>query len=548
MSNIYIKEPATHGKVLLLTSAGDIEVELWPKEAPLACRNFVQLCLEGYYRGCVFHRVIPKFIAQGGDPTGTGEGGESVYGKPFKDEFHSRLRFVRRGLVAMANAGRDDNGSQFFFTLGPAKELDNKHTIFGQVAGDTVYNLPRFEEGEIGKDDRPIYPHKITGAEVLLNPFDDIVPRETITNEVAAEATKKTKKGVRNLSLLSFGDDEEVEEEEDRSVKAKGSHETSDKKMYDGHKKDKKKKDDKTKERDDIEERRLKMLQRLKTITVTKEDEEDSKHREETDKENDVRSERRLEGSGKKRRTSDDSPRHSKKRRPSEDDGPRHSKKRRPSEDDGPRHSEKRRPSEDDPKPAKTRKSSEDKHAKEPATDSLKDAGAAGQDGPLLTEEERLKAKESAERKAEIRRLKRELRGKTAEAEKQEEREEESKKEEEKEGEESALDAYAREKQKYVEQHKKNQKKSSRERAKATMALFDKFKKGLTKVIEGEAKEEDDWMVGPLVFGEDEPVLAKDANTKDGSWYDLDDPRHPTNMARREKTKDGKGRRKDKTK
>ncbi|KAG7168588.1 Spliceosome-associated protein CWC27-like, partial [Homarus americanus] len=137
--------------VLLVTSAGDFDIELWSREAPKACRNFVQLCMENYYNGTVFHRVIPGFIAQGGDPSGSGEGGESIYGKPFRDEFHTRLRFVRRGLVAMANAGPHDNGSQFFFTLGQTPELQNKHTIFGKVTGNTLYNLPRFEEGVIGK-------------------------------------------------------------------------------------------------------------------------------------------------------------------------------------------------------------------------------------------------------------------------------------------------------------------------------------------------------------------------------------------------------------
>ena len=70
-------------QVLLLTSVGDIDVELWSKETPKACRNFVQLCLEGYYNGTIFHRLVHDFIVQGGDPTGTGHGGESVYGKPF---------------------------------------------------------------------------------------------------------------------------------------------------------------------------------------------------------------------------------------------------------------------------------------------------------------------------------------------------------------------------------------------------------------------------------------------------------------------------------
>ena len=83
MSNIYIQEPATRGKVVLETTVGDIEIELFSKECPLACRNFLQLCLDGYYDGTVFHRVVPNFIAQGGDPTGTGEGGESASGAFF---------------------------------------------------------------------------------------------------------------------------------------------------------------------------------------------------------------------------------------------------------------------------------------------------------------------------------------------------------------------------------------------------------------------------------------------------------------------------------
>ncbi|KAL6447922.1 hypothetical protein ACFW04_000176 [Cataglyphis niger] len=146
MSNIYIQEPPTTGKVLMKTTVGDIDLELWTKEAPKACRNFIQLCMEGYYNNTIFHRVIKGFIAQGGDPTGTGEGGESIYGHPFKDEFHTRLRFCRRGLVAMANAGKDDNGSQFFFTLGSTPELQNKHTIFGKVTGETIYNMLKLED------------------------------------------------------------------------------------------------------------------------------------------------------------------------------------------------------------------------------------------------------------------------------------------------------------------------------------------------------------------------------------------------------------------
>lgn len=87
MSNIYVNEPATNGKVILKTTVGEIEVELWSKETPKACRNFVQLCMEGYYDDTAFHRLVRGFIVQGGDPTGTGEGGESIYGEPFKVGF-----------------------------------------------------------------------------------------------------------------------------------------------------------------------------------------------------------------------------------------------------------------------------------------------------------------------------------------------------------------------------------------------------------------------------------------------------------------------------
>ncbi|KAM6224348.1 spliceosome-associated protein CWC27 homolog [Rhynchocyon petersi] len=219
--------------VLLKTTAGDIDIELWSKEAPKACRNFIQLCLEAYYDNTIFHRVVPGFIVQGGDPTGTGTGGDSIYGAPFKDEFHSRLRFNRRGLVAMANAGPHDNGSQFFFTLGRADELNNKHTIFGKVTGDTVYNMLRLTEVDIDEDERPRNPHKIKNCEVLFNPFDDIIPREIKKpkKEKPEDEVKKLKpKGTKNFSLLSFGEEAEEEEEEVNRVsqsmkgKSKSSH------------------------------------------------------------------------------------------------------------------------------------------------------------------------------------------------------------------------------------------------------------------------------------------------------------------------------------
>ncbi|KAI8491566.1 Peptidyl-prolyl isomerase cwc27 [Branchiostoma belcheri] len=232
MSNIYIQEPPTKGKVLLKTSVGDIDLELWSKEAPLACRNFVQLCLEG---GTTMARSSTEWFGlcvQGGDPTGTGEGGQSVYGKPFKDEFHQRLRFVRRGLVAMANSGPNDNGSQFFFTLDRADHLHGKHTIFAKVTGKTVYNMLKLAEVEVDGEDRPLHPHKIKATEVLFNPFDDIVPREIIREEKKEkkEEAKSTARATKNFKLLSFGDEAEEDEEEVNAVteelrpKGKSSH------------------------------------------------------------------------------------------------------------------------------------------------------------------------------------------------------------------------------------------------------------------------------------------------------------------------------------
>lgn len=229
MSNIYIQEPPTNGKVLLITTCGEIDIELWSKEAPKACRNFIQLCLEGYYDGTIFHRIVKGFCVQGGDPTGTGMGGESIYGQPFKDEFHQRLRFVRRGLVAMANAGPNDNQSQFFFTLGATPELNGKHTIFGKVAGNTIYNMIKMEDCDVDGDDRPLFPPKIKKTEILHNPFDDIVPRQKKEEiKVKSDEKKRKVKGTKNFSLLSFG--EEAEEDEStvtsvsKTLKMKSSH------------------------------------------------------------------------------------------------------------------------------------------------------------------------------------------------------------------------------------------------------------------------------------------------------------------------------------
>lgn len=220
MSAAYNLEPQPTAKVLLETTSGEILIELFAKQTPLASRNFLQLCLDGYYNNTIFHRLVPGFVVQGGDPTGTGEGGEAIYhGGLFEDEFHSRLKFNRRGLLGMANTGRkDDNGSQFFFTLGPTPELEGRNTMFGRVAGDTIYNLVKMGEAELVAEgsERPLYPAKVVGTEVLINPFEDMVKRDLVQTKIGPEQahTKNTKKksGKKGgKTLLSFGGEDAEE-------------------------------------------------------------------------------------------------------------------------------------------------------------------------------------------------------------------------------------------------------------------------------------------------------------------------------------------------
>jgi len=119
--------------VVLETTQGKIVLELYPKVAPLAVENFTTLVKNGYYNGLIFHRIIKNFMIQGGDPTGTGRGGESIWHKGFKDEFKPNVVFDKPGILAMANAGPSTNGSQFFITTAATPWLNGHHTIFGHV-------------------------------------------------------------------------------------------------------------------------------------------------------------------------------------------------------------------------------------------------------------------------------------------------------------------------------------------------------------------------------------------------------------------------------
>ncbi|PLX66609.1 MAG: peptidylprolyl isomerase [Denitrovibrio sp.] len=119
--------------VVLQTNQGDITLKLLPLVAPKAVENFTTHVKNGYYNGIAFHRVIKGFMVQGGDPTETGRGGESIWGKSFGDEFNQNYTFDKPGILAMANAGPGTNGSQFFITVAPTPWLNFKHTIFGYV-------------------------------------------------------------------------------------------------------------------------------------------------------------------------------------------------------------------------------------------------------------------------------------------------------------------------------------------------------------------------------------------------------------------------------
>jgi len=134
-------DPTKNYQATLHTSKGDIIIDLYAKNVPHTVNNFVFLARQGFYDGTIFHRVIPDFMAQGGDPTGTGRGGP---GYKFRDEFDPKLRHNGPGVLSMANAGPNTNGSQFFITHVPTPWLDGKHAVFGQVVGglDVLLAIP----------------------------------------------------------------------------------------------------------------------------------------------------------------------------------------------------------------------------------------------------------------------------------------------------------------------------------------------------------------------------------------------------------------------
>ncbi|MEI7904427.1 MAG: peptidylprolyl isomerase [Candidatus Firestonebacteria bacterium] len=145
----------------LKTNMGDIVIELFTEQAPKTTANFIKLAEKGFYDGVIFHRVIPNFMIQGGDPTGTGRGGP---GYTFEDEFAPGLKHTKAGMLSMANAGPNTNGSQFFVTVAPTPWLDGKHAIFGQVIEgmDLVIKMSKVETLPGDKPKKDIVMEKVT--------------------------------------------------------------------------------------------------------------------------------------------------------------------------------------------------------------------------------------------------------------------------------------------------------------------------------------------------------------------------------------------------
>ena len=238
MSELYITEPQTTGKVILETNYGNIDIELFTLEAPKSCRNFIQHCLNKYYNGCHFFKIFKNFMIQTGDPTNTGSGGESIYSSEFRDEFHSRLKFNHRGVVAMNNKNKpNSNGSQFFITLEKCEEMNKKFTIFGKVTGPTFFNAINISNLSADEDGKPLMNNekeipKIINTEVVINPFKDLKPTVDLTqinkneneenigdnNDNDINKKKKKKLKIKNITDKMFFNIDENEEEENNEI------------------------------------------------------------------------------------------------------------------------------------------------------------------------------------------------------------------------------------------------------------------------------------------------------------------------------------------
>ncbi|KAL2091882.1 hypothetical protein ACEWY4_011680 [Coilia grayii] len=180
----YVKKK---GYVRLHTNKGDLNLELHCDKVPKAGENFIKLCKKGYYDNTIFHRSIRNFMIQGGDPTGTGTGGESFWGKPFRDEFRPNLSHQGRGVLSMANSGPNTNKSQFFITFRSCTYLDRKHSVFGRVVGgfEALTAMENVESDP--KTDKPKSEVKLLSTTVFVDPYEEA------DAQIVAERQKEVK-------------------------------------------------------------------------------------------------------------------------------------------------------------------------------------------------------------------------------------------------------------------------------------------------------------------------------------------------------------------
>lgn len=187
-----IKSKQLKGFVRLNTNFGELNIMLYCDLAPKTCENFIELCESNYYDGTVFHRLIKNFVLQGGDPTATGTGGVSSFGKTFEDEFNPKINHSKRGILSMANSGKNTNGSQFFILFRSVPHLDNKHSVFGEVVGN-IKLLDQLEDIGSNADEHPKKTIKILSTNVFTNPYRDVIS-EILLKKFSDNYTGKTEK------------------------------------------------------------------------------------------------------------------------------------------------------------------------------------------------------------------------------------------------------------------------------------------------------------------------------------------------------------------
>ena len=201
---LFLKAKGQKGYVQLETTEGVLNIELHVDITPRTCINFLGLAAKGFYDKTPFHRIIRNFMVQGGDPSGTGSGGESLWGRPFPDEIAGRLTHSQRGILSMANSGPDTNGSQFFILFKSAPHLDAKHTVFGRVVGG-LETLDRIECVSTDSHDKPRRPVALLRAKVLVDPAADAEWGATTLRAFGSESKEGTIQGAFGAAKGTIG-------------------------------------------------------------------------------------------------------------------------------------------------------------------------------------------------------------------------------------------------------------------------------------------------------------------------------------------------------